>query len=218
MTLITLGDLQAGLPSLPLFIVIMAGLWFILVLFSLKTYGWKPTFRYFVPMIIASLFLEGSAVAAGRYTYEGYLLYISALGGLVPLIILLGWSANLFIFTHISTRIMSYFSTSTTKRSLVATAALAGIIGVAVDLFEDPLAHHNHWWTWAETTNELQLFNVPLSNYVDWFLILFFMALATLLIEHSSVSENRKMMLSFFSIPLLGGLIFFSHTLLTMIL
>ena len=32
------------------------------------------------------------------------------------------------------------------------------------------------------------------------------------------VSEKRKVLLSFFSIPLLGGLIYFSHTLLVLFL
>ena len=80
------------------FISFIGFLWCFLVVFSVRREGWLRTVRFFVPMMIAAAFIESSGVANGRFSYPNYLIYFGVLGGGVPLIILMGWSTNLYIF------------------------------------------------------------------------------------------------------------------------
>ena len=83
------------------FLFIISLIWILLILFSLRKHGWEKTIRYFFPMMIAALFIEAAGVASGRFYYPGYLIYFSVLDGSVPLIILLGWSSNLYLFLNL---------------------------------------------------------------------------------------------------------------------
>jgi uncharacterized membrane protein len=94
---------------------------------------------------------------------------------------------------------------------LLGVSVCSGLIGICLDLLEDPLAHHNQWWVWTESTGGFTFFNVPFSNYLDWFFILFFMSLATLIIDRSHLDENRKLLISFTSLPLVFIAILAAH-------
>ena len=206
-----LSEFGTGSEYLIVFILTSSILWITLILVSLKKNHVRKTIRYFIPMMIAALFLEASAVASGRYIYPGYLVYFSVIGGSVPLIILLGWSTNLFLFLNIGERIGNTFFKQRTIFRIIAISFLAGIFGVCLDLLEDPIAYHNHWWIWTESTTNASFYGVPFTNFLDWFLILFFMALATQLINRSSLSENRKLLISIISVSYIGAAIFLTH-------
>ncbi|MCX6664689.1 MAG: carotenoid biosynthesis protein [Euryarchaeota archaeon] len=206
-----LSEFGTGSEYLIIFILTISILWITLILYSLKKNHVRKTLRYFVPMMIAALFLEASAAASGRYIYPGYLIYFSVISGTVPLIILLGWSTNLFIFLNIGERIGNTLFKKLTMFRIIAISFLAGIFGVCFDLLEDPIAHHNHWWVWTESTTNSSFYGVPFTNFLDWFLILFFMALATQLINRSSLSENRKLFISIISVSYIGAAIFLVH-------
>lgn len=208
---------RVGMQSefLYMFYITIAAVWILLVIYSFKNYGTKKTFRYFFPMMVAALFLEAVAVSDGRYFYPGHILYISVLGGSVPLIILLGWSANLFLFLKLSEKIVSRLYRHFNLLRILLISFLTGIIGVCLDMLEDPIAHHNNWWVWTESTVAPSFYGVPLSNFLDWFVILFYMAIATQLIEQSRLSENRKLLISFFSISFIGVAIYATHSLIT---
>lgn len=194
-----------------MFIVTISLVWVLLVFFSLKKDGVKKTIRYFVPVMGAALFIEATGVANGRFSYPGYLLYFSVLGGSVPLIILIGWSTNLFLFLNMSKPFVSRVYQRQDIVQLLGISTVAGLIGICLDLLEDPLAHHNNWWIWTESTGGLTFFNVPFSNYLDWFFILFSMSLATLIIDRSGLDENRKLLISFTSLPLVFIAILAAH-------
>ena len=141
-----LSEFGTGSEYLIVFILTSSILWITLILVSLKKNHVRKTIRYFIPMMIAALFLEASAVASGRYIYPGYLVYFSVIGGSVPLIILLGWSTNLFLFLNIGERIGNTFFKQRILFRILAISFLAGIFGVCLDLLEDPIAHHNELW------------------------------------------------------------------------
>ena len=208
MNFIEIGPIS---PSIIPFVLIISTLWIILVYLSYKTYGIKATLRLFLPMMIAALFLEAAAVANGRYTYPGYLLNIHVLQGSIPLIILMGWGVNLFLFMHLSDYLVNHWYKHNNYLRYIFVAIGASFIGIFLDLFEDPLAHHNNWWVWTETTSTLRIFDVPYTNYLDWFLIMFFFTLTTQLIHNSQLTENRKIIVSINTVPLLGGIIFGLH-------
>lgn len=185
-----------------------------LLCWSIRNSGWKKSFRLFVPMFIAALFFEAAAVASGRYSYPGYFIYLSVIGGRVPLIILLGWNVNLLLFLGLSERIVGGLYKTRLYFHVVLVSLVAGLFGVCLDFLEDPIAHSNQWWIWNQQLTDPSVFNIPISNYGDWFLILFFMSLATLLINHSAVTENKKLLLSIFSVAYVGALVYIIHTLL----
>lgn len=194
-----------------IFIGTITALWFILVFYSWKTEGLSRTIRFFIPMMIAAMFIESSGVANGRFFYPGYLLYFAVLGGGVPLVVLLGWSTNLYLFLRFSIESITPWYTKKNFMQIGLLSAGAASIGICLDVLEDPLAHHLGWWVWVEDTSPVSFFGVPLSNYVDWVIILFVMSYITLWIEYTGFSEKRKLLLSFFSLPLVFAVILGLH-------
>ena len=198
-----------------LFIIVASIVWLSLVIYSYKKYGSKKTVMYFLPMIIAALFIESAGVASGRYYYPGYILYLSVVGGGVPLIIILAWSANLFLFLNMAKHVVSKIYQKPNFLQIILISIVAGCFAVCLDLLQDPLAHYNNWWIWKETLGGLSFYNVPFLNFMGWFVLIFYMALATLLIERSRFSENRKVLLSLTSVSITGVIIFVTHGLIS---
>ena len=204
-------DFGAQSEFLVLFIAIISVVWAVLFVFSYRHHGLLKTLRLFVPMMVAALFIEASGVASGRFYYPGYILYFSVVGGSVPLIILLGWSSNLYIFLHMGKSMVSNLYQKNNFIQLMLISITASGFGICLDLLEDPLAHHNGWWIWAESASEFSYYSVPVSNFIDWFIILFFMSLATLFIDQSRLSEKRKLLISFSSLPVVFAAILVTH-------
>lgn len=201
-----------------LFIITASIVWLALAIVSYKKYGLKRTGMYFLPMIIAALFIESAGVAGGRYDYPGYILYLSVVGGGVPLIIILAWSANLVLFMNMGRHVVSRIYQKHNFIQIILISFAAGFLAVCLDLLEDPIAHHNNWWIWKESLVGLKFYDVPILNFVGWFVLIFYMTLATLLIERSGFSENRKLLLSVASISVTGVIIFITHGLLLRLL
>ena len=200
-----------------LFIITVFLVWITLLIYSYKKHGPKKTIIYFLPMIIAALLIESAGVASGRYYYPGYFLYLSVVGGGVPLIVVLGWSANLFLFLNLGKHIIYRIYQNRNFLQILLTSFAAGLIAICLDLLEDPIAHHNNWWIWKKTTYGVDFFEVPILNFIGFFNLIFYMSLATLLIDRSKFSENRKVLLSITSLSITGPLIFITHAILTRI-
>jgi len=199
------------------FIIVIAIAWVFLVYYSYKRYGSRMTLVYFLPIIIATLLIESAGVAGGRYYYPGYIVYLSVVGGAVPLIIVLAWSVNLFLFMNLGKYFISKLYHQKNFLQILLISFAAGIFGVCLDLLEDPIAHHNNWWIWEESLTGFKFFNVPILNFIGWFVLIFFMCIATLLIERSKFSENRKVLLSISSLAFTGLAIFMVHGILVRI-
>jgi len=196
------------------FIAVIAIAWVFLVFYSYKKYGTRMTLVYFLPIIIATLIIESAGVAGGRYYYPGYILYLSVVGGAVPLIIILAWSVNLFLFMNLGKYFISMVYHKQNYLQIMFISLTAGVFGVCLDALEDPLAHYNNWWIWEESLTGIKFFNVPILNFIGWFVLIFFMSIATLLIERSQFSENRKVLLSISSLAITGSIIFIVHGLI----
>ena len=192
-----------------LFIISILSVWLILVAYSLKMFGGQKTIRYFLPMMIVGLFIESGGVANGSYFYPGYFLYFNVIGGAVPLIIVMGWGSNLFLFLNMSACFIKKIYKKQTFLQILSISLLASIFGICFDLLQDPLAHHNRWWVWTGQTNSsFTYFSVPLWNFRGWFILIFIMALTTILIDVSGYSEKRKLMLSLTSTAVVGAVVF----------
>lgn len=196
------------------FIAVIAIAWVFLVYYSYKRYGAKRTLVYFLPIIIATLLIESAGVAGGRYYYPGYFLYLSVVGGAVPLIIILAWSVNLFLFMNLGKYFISKIYQKQNYVQIIFISLSAGVFGVCLDLLEDPIAHYNNWWIWETSLKGIKFFNVPFLNFIGWFVLIFFMSIATLLIERSRFSDNRKVLLSISSLAITGSVIFIVHALI----
>jgi len=196
------------------FITVIAIAWIYLVYYSYKKYGTKMTIVYFLPIIIATRLIESAGVAGGRYYYPGYIVYLSVVGGAVPLIIILAWSVNLFLFMNLGKYFISKLYRRQNYLRIILISLAAGLFGVCLDLLEDPIAHYNNWWIWEESLTGIKFFNVPILNFIGWFVLIFFMSIATLLIERSRFSENRKVILSISSLAITGSVIFIVHALI----
>ena len=196
------------------FITVIAIAWVFLVYYSYKKYGAKLTIVYFLPIIIATLLIESAGVAGGRYYYPGYIIYLSVVGGAVPLIIILAWSVNLFLFMNLGKYFISKIYKKQNFFQIFFISLAAGLFGVCLDLLEDPIAHYNNWWIWETSLKGIKFFEVPILNFIGWFVLVFFMCCATLLIVRSRFSENRKVLLSISSLAVTGSLIFIVHGLI----
>ena len=216
MSLIEIGqNFGANSEFLFMLIITISIVWLILIIYSLRKDGIKKTTRYFLPMMVAALFIEATGVASGRFHYPGYLIYFSILGGSVPLIILLGWSSNLYLFLNMSKPVVSNLYPKKNIIQLFLISIVSGFFGICLDILEDPLASNNGWWVWNESSVGLSYAGVPFSNFMDWFIIIFFMSLLTLLIGRSGYSENRKLLISFFSLPAVFAAIYGTHLFFT---
>jgi len=200
--------------SLHVFVTMIFVVWLIILYYSLKVYGVKKTIRYFLPLTIAGIIGELTAMANSGYHYPGYLFYITAFGSSLPVIIGLGWSINLFLCLHLGKDVATRFFKEKNFKQIFFISIFAGFFGLCLDMLEDPLAHHNSWWTWPQTPGKLYLFEVPLTNYVGWFALIGGMTMLTLLIDRSHYSENRKVVLNI-SIPLSLFLLLIPYFLLT---
>jgi uncharacterized membrane protein len=193
------------------FIGFIVVLWIILIIYSLRKDGWCRTIRFFVPMMIAAAFIESSGVVNGRFFYPNYLIYVAVLGGGVPLVILMGWSTNLYIFLRMGILSVTPFFKNKNVLQIGLISCAAAVFGVCLDALEDPLAHHLGWWVWTNEASGVLLFGVPLLNYVDWVIILIVMSFVTVWIEYTDYSEKHKVLLSFFSLPIVLGVIIVLH-------
>ena len=210
------SDFGSQTQNLIFFILSISLVWFLLIVYSFKTLGLKKTIRYFLPMMIVGLFIESGGVATGNYYYPGYFFYINVLGGAVPLVIILGWSANLFLFINMAKIFVKEVFKKQNKIQLVLISLIASVFAILLDLLQDPLAHHNHWWVWTkEVSLGVTFYDVPLWNFRGWFILIFFMTLTTLLIDKSGLSENRKLIISLSSTALIGGIILLIRVIMT---
>jgi uncharacterized membrane protein len=192
-----------------LFIVSILSVWLVLVVYSLKMFGLNKTIRYFLPIMIIGLFVESGGVANGNYFYPGYFLYFNVIGGAVPLIIVMGWGSNLFLFLNMSACFIKKLYKKHNILQFLLISLFAGIFGICFDLLQDPVAHQNKWWVWTGgSSSSLTYYGVPIWNFRGWFVLISIMAFTTILIDTSGYTEKRKLILSLTSTAVVGGIIF----------
>jgi uncharacterized membrane protein len=79
---------------------------------------------------------------------------------------------------------------------------LAGLIAVLLDLFIDPIAVAAGYWVWIAPANVY--YEIPLLNFVGWFVLMILAPLAWIEIARRSAWGGARMLLAaFLSLPLL---------------
>ncbi|MDD5223775.1 MAG: carotenoid biosynthesis protein [bacterium] len=132
----------------------------------------------------ASMFLSGSFVftgleesmwiLAGRYsgiqeTYyfsRGFFWFFET-----PVMACLGWYFIAYACVYISSLILK-------NHGLWTRAICGGLIAMDIDLWLDPVQTSPEWksWFWL-SPDKINIFSIPLSNFIGWFLLIFLFAL-----------------------------------------
>lgn len=116
--------------------------------------------------------VELLAVALGRYRYPGWMVYFPPRPAWVPLAVGLGWASILSVVMRLSETLLGRAAPHWRL------AALDGAMAVGVDLVLDPAVSGPPigMWMWrgeGMTAYHLWLLDVPVFNFVGWFVLVF---------------------------------------------
>ncbi len=145
---------------------------FVLVAFvSWRRRGAIVTARELLFGFVLTQTVEAMAVAYGRYRYPDWLVYLPVRPA-VPLAVGLGWACLLPPLMFVTESILGRGA------SRVRLAALDGLLAVALDLVLDPTVSGPplNMWVWrgpGMTPYSFWLLDVPVFNFVGWFLLVF---------------------------------------------
>ena len=109
----------------------------------------------------------GAAEVSGTYYFtRGFFWWLET-----PLLACLGWFFVAYACVYVAEVLMP-------KARVVYRAALGGFLAMDLDLWLDPVQTHETWrsWVWAGA-DRINVFSIPLSNFVGWFLLIFLFAI-----------------------------------------
>ena len=170
--------------SFILFEILLWGLFLISIIDASKRWGLKSTALFFLPLFVYGWVLEASAIGIfQRYEYgDGF--FVTLFGA--PLCIAAGWAC----ITYSGICIAKSFTSSHYKIAL-----FTALWGLCIDFSMDGLAVLMGYWTWfAPEDVVLPYFDVPVSNFIGWFIILSFYSFFHLRWENTTI---RKKLLGF---------------------
>ncbi len=128
-----------------------------------------PTAYWLIIIFILTILFEIIGVKTklifGSYYYSN-ILGIKVFG--VPFIIGINW---MMIIYGLFTLVQNYF-----KVNIIAKSIILGLMAVLFDIILEPSAMKLKYWEWNTVS-------VPISNYVSWFIISFFFALAGFILK-----------------------------------
>ena len=174
--------------------IFLAGLLFV---HSLRVYGLFQTTMFFMGSFIFTGLQESIWILLGRFGVVGPTYYFTK--GLLwffetPFTACLGW----YYIAYSTTYVAGYLLPG---RRILARAALAGLMGMNFDLWADPLSTHPKTMHWVWLSQEhLQIFSIPFTNFLGWFLLIFIFALLFERIPHLTSKHGAgKCAMIFFS-------------------
>ena len=170
--------------SFMLFEILLWGLFLVSILDANKRWGLKSTALFFFPLFIYGWALEASAIGIfQRYEYgDGF--FVTLFGA--PLCIAAGWAC----ITYSGICIAKSFTNNHYKIAL-----FTALWGLCIDFSMDGLAVLMGYWTWfAPDDVVLPYFDVPVSNFIGWFIILSFYSFFHLRWQDTKI---RKRLLGF---------------------
>jgi putative membrane protein len=145
------------------YVLLVTGLW------SVQKVGKKPVILYWLFSAYAITFsLEALGVASAKVF--GPYFYGNVLGPMfleVPVIIGFNW-----VFIIFSLSLLSEYLVTTVFQLKAFTKTITGLLtalfAVGFDFIMEPAAVGLQYWTWTQTDNP---FDIPLQNYIAWFII-----------------------------------------------
>jgi uncharacterized membrane protein len=170
--------------SFMLFEILLWGLFLVSILDANKRWSLKNTALFFFPLFVYGWILEASAIGIfQRYEYgDGF--FVTLFGA--PLCIAAGWAC----ITYSGICIAKSFTNNHYK-----IAVFTALWGLCIDFSMDGLAVLMGYWTWfAPDDVVLPYFDVPVSNFIGWFIILSFYSFFHLRWQDTKI---RKRLLGF---------------------
>ncbi|MHA1268435.1 MAG: carotenoid biosynthesis protein [Candidatus Helarchaeota archaeon] len=158
--------------------IIVFSLTALMIYHGYKKYGLVKTLIFFSggflfagleenEMILAGYEMKGLTIFGTEvpmtyyFNYHGYILWFMA----VPIIVACAW----YILTYASVQI-----TQKVVKGFVKSALLGAFIGMSMDLMIDPIMIRRYNWIWlADLDSAFWILQVPISNFVGWFLLIF---------------------------------------------
>jgi len=150
--------------SFIIFELLLWGMLLIALIDAKARWGSKQTINFFVPLFIYGWVLEAAAIGIfKRYEYgTDFLVTLFD----APLCIAAGWAS----ITYSGICIAQNYTNSHIKIAL-----FTALWGLSIDYSMDGLAVLVGYWTWFPPEGvKLHYFDVPVSNFVGWFIILSF--------------------------------------------
>jgi uncharacterized membrane protein len=174
---------------------------------SYKTFGWWKTTLFFVGSFLFTSLEENVWILVGYFsgtpTYyfspEQYYLWF----GVCPLSVAIGWFFISYSVVYIATKLFK-------NRGVLTRAAVGGLLAMNLDLMVDPIAVRNLWWAWpqAETLATQQttfwILGIPVTNFIGWFLLIFFFAILWEKVPPKEETWKRKKTTGVFFLYLAG--------------
>lgn len=112
-------------------------------------------------------FGEGVKNVGGTYYFtRGFFWFLET-----PVLACLGWFFVAYSCVYVAEVLIP-------KARYVWKATLGGLLAMNLDLWLDPVQTHEKWisWVWV-SPDAINIFNIPLSNFIGWFLLIFLFAL-----------------------------------------
>jgi uncharacterized membrane protein len=203
------SPLTGFLDKLMLFtgLLILAGL--LLLLHSMLTLGYRRgplllLISFLVGLLFEIIGVNWGTTFGGPYVYQSQN-QVLILG--VPLIIPLFWAGIIYTCYTISSSFLCWLEKpkpdkqSRNWKTLVLLVLLDALIIISIDLIMDPLQVHAGNWAW---TSSGQYFDVPLSNFVGWFVITIISTGLFRTFEYHFPRRDRPWNTSFLLIPISG--------------
>lgn len=166
--------------SFMLFEILLWGLFLVSILDANKRWGKKNTLIFFLPLFVYGWLLEASAIGIfQRYEYgDGF--FVTILDA--PLCIAAGWAS----ITYSGMCIGKSLTNNHYKIAL-----FTALWGLGIDFSMDGLAVLMGFWTWFSPAGVLlPYFDVPVSNFIGWFIILSFYSFFHLRWQGTKIREK----------------------------
>jgi putative membrane protein len=112
-------------------------------------------------------FGEGVKNVGGTYYFtRGFFWFLET-----PVLACLGWFFVAYSCVYVAEILIP-------KARYAWKATLGGLLAMNLDLWLDPVQTHEKWisWVWV-SPDAINIFNIPLSNFIGWFLLIFLFAL-----------------------------------------
>lgn len=159
---------------------------------SWRTRGAGATVRELAFGFVLSQSVELLAVQYGRYRYPDWLVYFPPKPEWVPLGVGLGWAAIMPVVMRMSEAVLGRGA------SAAKLGALDGAMAVGVDLVLDPSVSGEplHMWIWrgeGMTPYRAWLLDVPVFNFVGWFVLVAACGWQLRAVERQTASRWRRL-------------------------
>lgn len=120
-----------------------------------------------LPLTQEAVLGEHSREVTGTYYFtRGFFWFIET-----PILACLGWFFVAYSCVYVAELLIP-------RARILWRATLGGLIAMNLDLWLDPVQTHEAFksWIWAEA-DAINIFSIPLSNFMGWFLLIFLFAL-----------------------------------------